>query len=50
MKKFETIRKTLKATTSKVFFPGRRGGGGSQKPPNRTGLYIEVGFKKIFFD
>ena len=26
-----------------VFFRG----GGSQKPPNRTPLYTEVGFKKI---
>ena len=39
----ETIRKTLKAATWMGFFRG----GGSQKPPNRTPLYTEVGFKKI---
>ena len=44
----ETIRKTLKATTWKgVFLGGGGGEGGSQKPPNRTPLYTEVGFKKI---
>ena len=41
----ETVRKTLKAATWKGFFRG--GGGSSQKPPNRTPLYTEVGYKKI---
>ena len=40
----ETVRKTLKAATWKCFFFW---GGGSQKPPNRTPLYTEVGFKRI---
>ena len=42
----ETIRKTLKATTWKGFF-FFFGGGDSQKSPNRTPLYNDVGFKKI---
>ena len=37
----ETIRKTLKAAAWKVFFLL------SQKPPNRTPLYTEVGIEKI---
>ena len=42
----ETIRKTLKATTWKGFF-FFFWGGDSQKSPNRTPLYTDVGFKKI---
>ena len=42
----ETIRKTLKAVTWRVFFWG--GGGGGQRPPNRTPSYTVVGFKKNF--
>ena len=48
MKKFETIRKTLKATTSKVFFSREKGGGAVRSHP--TGYISRWVLKKIFFD
>ena len=49
MKKFETIRKTLKATTSKVFFSREKGGGGAVRS-HPTGYISRWVLKKIFFD
>ena len=49
MKKFETIRKTLKATTSKVFF-SREKGGAVRSHPTRLGYISRWVLKKIFFD
>ena len=50
MKKFETIRKTLKATTSKVFFSREKGGGAVRSHPTGLGYISRWVLKKIFFD